>query len=68
MKALSSVLLLCITLFGLSAHAVKRDGDCPLKNFKNNQLLGNKSTNPYDAIMALRGNSNSAVDQVNTSN
>jgi hypothetical protein len=68
MKTLSSVLLLCVTLFGLSAHA--GHADCPLKNLrKSGLLLNDQSTNPYTQILAQRGNANSSsAGTINSSN
>lgn len=67
MKALSSVLLLCVTLFGISAHAVQ--ADCPLKNLRKSILISDQSTNPYAQIIAQRGgDANAAAAAVSAGN
>ena len=67
MKALSSVLLLCVTVFGLSVHAVQ--ADCPLKNLrKSGQTPLSRGTNYYDVVQQQSAGSSNAVSQVNTSN
>ena len=69
MKTLSSVLLVCVTLLGLSAQAAQFD--CPLKNLrKSGQTLLDQRTN-YARVLqhnAADADSSSAVGQVNSSN
>lgn len=66
MKALASVLLLCVTVFGLSVHAAQVD--CPLKNLrKSGQTLLDQRTN-FVKVLPSHSDSDSSAGQVNTSN
>ena len=66
MKTLSSVLLLCVTVFGLSVNAAQ--ADCPLKNLrKSGQTLLDQRTNFVKAVPQNVG-SDSSASQVNTNN
>lgn len=69
MKTLSSVLLVCVTVFGLSAHAAQ--ADCPLKNLrKSGQTLLDQRTNFARVLQrnSADADSSSSAGQVNTSN
>ena len=59
MKTLSSVLLVCVTLFGLSAHAIQQD--CPLKNLrKSGQTLLDQRTN-FANVLQQKGTVDSST-------
>lgn len=67
MKTLSSVLLLCVTLFGLSAHATQ--ADCPLKNLRKSGLLLSDQRTNFAKVLQQNADSNSgSAGTVNSSN